>query len=457
MACAGAVAIAAACLALAEILGGLALGLIAGHGRADLFPFVAVRPWLFLILMMALAGWPPRARLAAALLGLVTASAGEAAWLGWHGGWSGDGALGPIARAGAAGLLMIAVMEAVLRGAAWAGGRHWRWLAAAIGLGVLLSPGMVAWVERAALGSGEAPARSARPPVQLLSGLPLVWSEAGVAATLAGGRAPATMERLGRHFTIRPIATADALAPQGLALIAQPRADAHDLVAIDRWVRAGGRALILTDPDLRWPTQLPPGDPGLPPDAAPLAPLIAHWGLRLVPDRAAMLAIREVMVGGMHYHIRPGAPGRLSGEGAACAILADGLAADCAIGAGRALVVADADWLLDDLWVGMGSHGTDRFRRLADNGAWAVALLDDLAGLGPRHPADAVLWIESDSAWQAGWLVALCPALALLAGGLIGRRRCNNAPVVPNISQTYPQAANKHKGGTGTDFRHTDR
>ena len=75
--------------------------------------------------------------------------------------------------------------------------------------------------------------------------------------------------------------------PDGaLLLAAQPRAlPAEELVALDAWVRRGGRLVLLADPLLEWPSELPLGDPRRPPLAFPDTGLLKHWGLRLdAPD-----------------------------------------------------------------------------------------------------------------------------------------------------------------------------
>ena len=68
--------------------------------------------------------------------------------------------------------------------------------------------------------------------------------------------------------------------------MAQPRAQpAEDLVALDNWVRGGGRVLLLADPMLEWPSERPLGDPFRPPPTFADTGLLAHWGLKLdAPD-----------------------------------------------------------------------------------------------------------------------------------------------------------------------------
>ena len=55
--------------------------------------------------------------------------------------------------------------------------------------------------------------------------------------------------------------------PPGATLLAiQPRAlPAEELVALDNWVRDGGRIVLLADPMLEWPSERPLGDRLRPP------------------------------------------------------------------------------------------------------------------------------------------------------------------------------------------------
>lgn len=438
--------------AFAETLAGLLSIAIAGHDRADWTPFLACRPWLLAVAALLLAARPWRFRLAAMALGLAGAALGGALWLAAKGAGDAIAAL----RIFGAGILLLAAVELVLRLARWAGGRRWRLLAAALLLGLALLPGAVAAYERVALGPLDPPPPARRPPLHLLSGLPLIWSEGGVAETLGRSRPLAAMLLLRSRHDVLPLAAARprSLAGPGPLLAVQPRIDAEGLVAVDDWVRRGGRMLLLADPDLRWPTRLPPGDPARPPGVAPLLPLLAHWGLALSPAGGDPLMLRDVEWAGAVWRVRPGAPGRLASTDGACAILAGGLAADCRIGQGRAVILADADLLDDDLWVGMGSHGTGRFRRTADNGPLIAAILADLGDGQPVEPSDSVVWIESPLRPDRHWLLALLPSLLLLAAGLVMGRRGIHAAVVTKSSQTYPQAMHRYKERTVADFRH---
>ena len=187
--------------------------------------------------------------------------------------------------------------------------------------------------------SPASPARSegAKPTLLLLTSLPLVFGEN---FSLQGGGSPA-LRQLETRYRVHPISvTAPAeLAKGRLLLMAHPLAQpAEHLVALDAWVRRGGRVMLLADPMLEWGSGRPLGDPLRPPPMFMDTGLLAHWGLRLeAPDERGPKLRR---FGG--YEILTASPGALSG---ACRISPDRLVADCAVGKGRAIVVADADLL----------------------------------------------------------------------------------------------------------------
>jgi hypothetical protein len=138
-----------------------------------------------------------------------------------------------------------------------------------------------------------------------------------------------------------PISVSDPaeLAKGRLLLMAHPLAQpAEDLVALDQWVRGGGRVLLLADPMLEWPSERPLGDPLRPPAMFMDTGLLGHWGLRLdAPDRRGP-EVRSL--GG--FDVLTVSPGLLYGS---CQISRDRLAAHCRIGKGEATVVGDADLL----------------------------------------------------------------------------------------------------------------
>lgn len=190
-----------------------------------------------------------------------------------------------------------------------------------------------------------------RPRLLLLTSLPLMFGED---FSLQSGGSPA-LKALETRYRVVPISVTDPqeLAKGRLLLMAHPRAQpAEDLVALDDWVRGGGRVLLLADPMLEWPSEQPLGDPTRPPPMFTDTGLLAHWGLRL--DAPAARGERQAKLGG--YDVLSASPGQLSGR---CAIAADRLVAHCDIGKGRVTVVADAD-LLDVARLGTGAeHNLD--------------------------------------------------------------------------------------------------
>ena len=196
------------------------------------------------------------------------------------------------------------------------------------------------------------PARSpaARPPLLLLTSLPLLFSDQ---FSLAGG-SPA-VKRLEERYKLVPISVTDPteLAKGRLLLMAHPLAQpAEDLVALDDWVRRGGRVLLLADPMLEWPSNRPLGDPLRPPPMFMDMGLLAHWGLKLDSPDERGPARRNL--GG--FDILTVSPGSLSGR---CQISPDRLVARCAVGQGEATVVADADLLNADALGRAARHNLD--------------------------------------------------------------------------------------------------
>lgn len=205
-------------------------------------------------------------------------------------------------------------------------------LAAILAL-ALLAAAALAWAGRddklAQRPAGE------RPQLMLLTSLPLVFGEE---FGLASGGSP-TLEALETRYRVEPIGVADArsLGRGRLLLMAHPRAQPGEaLVDLDRWVRSGGKVLILADPKLDRPSAFPLGHRHRPPLYFADTGLLRHWGLRLdAPERAGQ---QERVVDGRRVHLS--SPGTLQGK---CRTRGEGLVARCRIGAGKATIVADAD------------------------------------------------------------------------------------------------------------------
>jgi hypothetical protein len=234
-------------------------------------------------------------------------------------------------------------------------------LAVAAAVAVLIR----AWIFARGSGPQPLPPRPAkdRPTLLLLTSLPLVFGE-DFSLQNNGSPALAALETRYRVVPISVAAPAE-LAKGRLLFMAHPLAQpAEDLVALDQWVRGGGRLLLLADPDLEWPSKRPLGDLLRPSPMFMDTGLLAHWGLRLdAPDQHGL---EQSKLGG--FPVLTDSPGKLSGR---CPVSADGLVAHCTIGKGKATIVADAD-LLDTPRLGKkAKHNLD-------------AILAELAGLENR-------------------------------------------------------------------------
>lgn len=205
--------------------------------------------------------------------------------------------------------------------------------------------------ERASEPASEPGRLAEKPAVGVMTTLPLLWAEADsvgelLAANGAGGWVRAELDR---HYAIEPLDTLDAaaLAKLDRLVLAQPRPlTPAENVALDAWVRRGGKLLLFADPMLTRPSRYPVGDPRRPQDVALLSPILAHWRLELRFDDAQAEGEQLRVIDGV------GVPVNLAGSlalaaGARCTLAAQGLLARCRLGQGSAAIVADAA-LLDD-------------------------------------------------------------------------------------------------------------
>lgn len=181
----------------------------------------------------------------------------------------------------------------------------------------------------------------------LMGTVPIYWGEAGdVAEVLAGGAERHwARARLESRFRLVPLDRLDVpfSASLSLLMLSQPRSlSPAENVALDAFVRGGGRVLLLADPMMTGESRFPIGDRRRPQDVALLSPILRHWGLDLQFDDAQPGDVELREFAGTPL------PTRLSGRFAepatasGCALDAGGAAAICAIGAGQVIVVADA-------------------------------------------------------------------------------------------------------------------
>ena len=396
--------LAAAAFAAIEIAAALLVGGFLAWGRAEGLVFFFFRPWLLLAaaLWIAPAGWRRRVAFYALALGLaglseslLLVSLGGRPWLEMLRGW-------------AAGALAAAVIDVVIQFGVRRG-RLGQMVAIAIVALLLLVPGGQRPYEAIALGPTGARPSAERPRLLLMTALPLVWGETGPFDP--GSRPAAAYRALEQEYDVRPIDYLDAasLGAGGLMLLAQPRALApSELVALDAWVRRGGRLLILADPDLGWPSSLPLGDIRRPPPAGLLSPLLDHWGLRLEASDRRFVAV-PVRDQARIRRLALERPGRFRTAGGTCRVGARDFLAFCAPGAGRVVLIADADLLRDDLWAAPDTRGSERHRRLSDNVLVVAGWLDGLAGIERERAARPVHWQRPDANRPVALLVAMLP------------------------------------------------
>jgi hypothetical protein len=186
-----------------------------------------------------------------------------------------------------------------------------------------------------------------RAPLGLFTSLPIWWGEANdMAARISAPQEPhwarAVLEEGHRVVLLDTL-----LKPEGFAdlIMAQPRPlEPQENVALDRWVRGGGHLLLFADPMLTWESRFALGDRRRPQDTVLLSPILGHWGLVLQFDAAQPDTARENAGTGLPVRLAGTLVARPGGD-ASCRTEQVGLIAECRIGKGRALIVADCAML----------------------------------------------------------------------------------------------------------------
>lgn len=193
----------------------------------------------------------------------------------------------------------------------------------------------------------------ARPALGIMGTIPIYWGESGgnFDALLAGeGEAHWAKAQLERNYRLEPIdyLSSEAIESHRFLLLAQPRGlSPEENVALDGWVRKGGRLLLFADPMMTGHSHYGLGDRRRPQDVTLLSPILAHWGLQLRFDDAQTEGVygREIRGHAIPVNL-PGQFALLEGK-EDCITLGDSLAAHCRLGEGQALILADAA-LLDE-------------------------------------------------------------------------------------------------------------
>ena len=204
-----------------------------------------------------------------------------------------------------------------------------------------------------------------KPDVALLTSLPIVFGEGFGLETARS----LMLDELELGFRVTPVDGPEQLPPVGLLLAVQPQAlTAERLVALDKWVREGGRMLLLADAFLAFESSRPLGDRFRPPLRYPDTGLLKHWGLTL-DDRNDGAGEPVETDLGRGIRIKASGLGSVTRAGGACTLSPTRAVARCRIGEGYVTVLADADLAM--------AEQADRSGQKA-----VVALLGELAPSG---------------------------------------------------------------------------
>jgi hypothetical protein len=199
---------------------------------------------------------------------------------------------------------------------------------------------------------------AAKRDLYLITPLPLLFGD-GFGLDFAK---PDVVGALEQHYALKPVDLPSQLPPGATLLMAQPRAlPAEELVTLDRWVRSGGRVVLLADPLLEWPSARPLGDRLRPPVMFADTGLLRHWGMRLdAPDEQG--PVTATAGRGIFVFLSPGT----LAVGGGCRLEGEARIATCTIGKGKAVVVADADWIDTPRLTSIDDRAADGPARLLD-------------------------------------------------------------------------------------------
>jgi hypothetical protein len=180
----------------------------------------------------------------------------------------------------------------------------------------------------------------------LMTSLPLYWPEAHDVGELLQNREQTGQARqaLERRYVLEPLDTleAEVLRDYDRLLLAQPRAlSPGENVALDQWVRDGGRLLLFADPMLTHHSHYGIGDKRRAQDVILLSPILARWGLELTFDPEQPAGERQADVDGIAVPVSQSGAFALQ-PGGSCEIAGAGILARCRIGRGTVTILADA-------------------------------------------------------------------------------------------------------------------
>ncbi len=251
----------------------------------------------------------------------------------------------------------------------------YKWFVMAICVAILIA--VYAYV------NNDSETKSNRPVLGLMTTLPLLWEEGDIGDVIAssGTRAP-IITRLESDYDVHPLDGINSakLKDIDILMLAQSRAlSPTEFAALDKWVRGGGRMLLLADPALHWESIYPLGDKRRPLFTSLLSPLFKHWGVEMVlPMDEGDERYQILELDGRKIRTVTAGEWQLLDNGAqTCDISAAAVITICNVGDGKAVMLADADILDAELWRGSGIRavlGSDDF----GNVAWVQSQLDRL-------------------------------------------------------------------------------
>jgi len=194
-----------------------------------------------------------------------------------------------------------------------------------------------------------------KPALGLLTTLPIYWAETADLGELLrdSGEPHWARAELEDAYRLIPLDTLGVLTGENagqaphLLFLAQPRAlSPEENVALDQWVRRGGKVLVMADPMLTGHSRFALGDRRRPQDVVLISPILARWGLTLRFDLDQGQGEHVVRWGGIALPLNLAGQLEAAPEGSAapgaCTIGVKGAVADCRIGEGRAVILADA-------------------------------------------------------------------------------------------------------------------
>jgi len=258
------------------------------------------------------------------------------------------------------------------------------------------------------------------PKMAVITGLPLFWrGEAKVDAPI--------ITVLRQRFDVRPLDSPLALENSGARtlLLAQPRAfSMAELVALNAWISRGGRALLLVDPELHWPMELPLGDRRRPPAITLLGAMIEYWGVKLMPPEAGE---KRHFLGDGRVLTLYAASG-FKDAGPDCRIIGRGLVARCGVGKGSVTMVADADLVDDRLWLADPAAPLEPEQWAADTPQFVADALGTTLPAGRR-------WVRSGDALVTAVRWAVIVGIFWAALGTVLFRPYRKAPSAPSSPQ----------------------